>query len=93
MSDIKPTVEVDEEHISIKHQTVLDADNETEHSITLGYIWKNHPSLIFHSLYWGISAFGWGFDAQINGAMIGVPSFRRDFGYAPTQDGAGLFKS
>ncbi|KAK6500398.1 hypothetical protein TWF481_010742 [Arthrobotrys musiformis] len=81
MSDIKPTVEIDEERTSIKHQTVLDADNEKEHSITLGYIWKNHPSLIFHSLYWGVTAFGWGFDAQINGAMIGVPAFRQDFGY------------
>ncbi|KAF3913382.1 hypothetical protein ABW20_dc0107086 [Dactylellina cionopaga] len=81
MSDIKPTIEIDEERTSIKHQTVLDLDNEAEHALTFSYIWKNHRSLIFYSLYWGVSAFGWGFDAQINGAMISVPAFRRDFGY------------
>ncbi|KAH5037000.1 hypothetical protein HBI75_079330 [Parastagonospora nodorum] len=57
------------------------ADNETEHRLTLGDIWKNHRSLIWCSFFWAMCAIGWGFDAQINGAMISVPAFRRDFGY------------
>ncbi|EPS39421.1 hypothetical protein H072_6816 [Dactylellina haptotyla CBS 200.50] len=81
MADIKATIEIDEERTSIKQQTVIENDNAEEHSLTFSYVLRNHPSLIFFSFYWAISAFGWGFDSQINGAMISVPAFRRDFGY------------
>ncbi|KAJ8117777.1 hypothetical protein OPT61_g1105 [Boeremia exigua] len=57
------------------------ADNITEHHLTLRDVWKHHPALIGWSFYWSMCAIGWGFDAQINGAMISVTSFRRDFGY------------
>ncbi|RHZ66733.1 putative MFS alpha-glucoside transporter [Aspergillus thermomutatus] len=57
------------------------ADNDHEHSLTLRDVWKHHKPLIGWSFYWAMCAIGWGFDAQINGAMISVPSFRRDFGY------------
>ncbi|KAH6618791.1 general substrate transporter [Boeremia exigua] len=57
------------------------ADNITEHQLTLGDVWRDHRALIGWSFYWSMCAIGWGFDAQINGAMISVASFRRDFGY------------
>ncbi|KAH8895204.1 maltose permease [Thozetella sp. PMI_491] len=55
--------------------------NGLEHELTLNDICKNHKSLIGWSFYWAFCAIGWGFDAQINGAMISVASFRRDFGH------------
>ncbi|KAL1600758.1 hypothetical protein SLS60_007146 [Paraconiothyrium brasiliense] len=57
------------------------ADNINEHQLTLKEVWKKHPALIGWSFYWSMCAIGWGFDAQINGTMISVASFRRDFGY------------
>ncbi|EON67630.1 hypothetical protein W97_06773 [Coniosporium apollinis CBS 100218] len=56
-------------------------DNEQEHQLTLRYVFKHHKALIGWSFYWAMCAVGWGFDAQVNGAMISVPAFRRDFGY------------
>jgi hypothetical protein len=35
------------------------ADNETEHRLTLGEVWKNHPALIWCSVYWAMCAIGW----------------------------------
>jgi hypothetical protein len=35
------------------------ADNETEHRLTLGDIWKNHRSLIWCSFFWAMCAIGW----------------------------------
>jgi len=35
------------------------ADNETEHRLTLGQVWKNHPALIWCSFYWAMCAIGW----------------------------------
>ncbi|KAL6890039.1 maltose permease [Trichoderma evansii] len=52
-----------------------------EHELTIAEIWKSHKLVIWWCFYWAMAAVGWGFDAQINGAMISVPSFRRDFGY------------
>ncbi|KAL2829441.1 maltose permease [Aspergillus cavernicola] len=52
-----------------------------EDNMTMSYLFKHHQAVIWWSFYWAICAIGWGFDAQINGAMIAVASFRRDFGY------------
>ncbi|RDW72799.1 hypothetical protein BP6252_06706 [Coleophoma cylindrospora] len=46
---------------------------------------RGNASVLWWTFFFAISAVGWGFDAQVNGAMISVPSFRRDFGY--TKDG------
>lgn len=63
-----------------KVQTQLAVDDSLEHEITVKYMITHHKTLIFWVLWWATCAIGWGFDAQVNGAMIGVPSFRRDFG-------------
>lgn len=54
--------------------------NEREKQITVRDVFANHPRLAWWVFYWAMAAVGWGFDAQVNGAMISVPSFRRDFG-------------
>ena len=59
----------------------LAADDSLEHEITVEYMFAHHKKLIAWTFYWATCAIGWGFDAQVNGAMISVPSFRRDFGY------------
>lgn len=58
----------------------LAVDDSLEHEITVKYMFKNHKGLIAWTCFWATCSIGWGFDAQVNGAMIGVPSFRRDFG-------------
>jgi hypothetical protein len=55
-------------------------DQSLEHELTVKHMFANHKTLIFWTLWWATCAIGWGFDAQVNGAMISVPSFRRDFG-------------
>ncbi|TDZ67823.1 Major facilitator-type transporter ecdC [Colletotrichum trifolii] len=55
--------------------------NQQEHDLTLREVFKNHKTIVWWCFYWAMAAIGWGFDAQINGAMISVESFRRDFGY------------
>jgi hypothetical protein len=55
-------------------------DNVQEHQLTFMDVARNHKPLIWWSFYFAMCAVGWGFDAQVNGAMISVPSFRRDFG-------------
>ncbi|ORY13441.1 general substrate transporter [Clohesyomyces aquaticus] len=57
------------------------AAHGNEEGLTLKYIAHHHPALVWWSFFYAMSAVGWGFDAQVNGAMISVPSFRRDFGY------------
>lgn len=59
-------------------------DNVHEHQLTFIEVAQHHKALIWWSFYFAMCAVGWGFDAQVNGAMISVPSFRRDFGYAPS---------
>jgi hypothetical protein len=59
-------------------------DNVHEHQLTFIEVARYHKALIWWSFYFAMCAVGWGFDAQVNGAMISVPSFRRDFGYAPS---------
>ncbi|KAF4458226.1 maltose permease [Fusarium albosuccineum] len=60
---------------------VVNAERQAEHDMTLKQVLRQHPALVWWCFYWSIAAIGWGFDAQINGAMISVASFRRDFGY------------
>lgn len=54
--------------------------NEKEKQITVRDVFTKHPRLAWWIFYWAMAAVGWGFDAQVNGAMISVPAFRRDFG-------------
>jgi hypothetical protein len=54
--------------------------NEQEKQITVRDVFAKHPRLAWWIFYWAMAAVGWGFDAQVNGAMISVPAFRRDFG-------------
>ena len=54
--------------------------NEQEKQITVRDVFTKHPRLAWWIFYWAMAAVGWGFDAQVNGAMISVPAFRRYFG-------------
>jgi sugar porter (SP) family MFS transporter len=66
----------------------VNADRQLEHDLSLRDVFKRHPAIVGWSFYWAMAAVGWGFDAQINGAMISVSAFRRDFGYV--QDGESI---
>ncbi|KAF5123927.1 Sugar transport protein 12 [Metarhizium anisopliae] len=66
--------------LSFKHETVRTC-HLLEHRLTIKDVFNRHPALIWWSFYWSISGVGWGFDAQVNGRMLSVESFRRDFGY------------
>ncbi|KAF5980213.1 maltose permease [Fusarium coicis] len=68
------------EFIDAKSHAV-ETDRQAEHELTLKQCFKQHPAVVWWCFYWAIAAIGWGFDAQINGAMISVAAFRRDFGY------------
>ena len=48
----------------------ITVDNDLEHQLTLRDIIKHHKALVFWSFFWALCAIGWGFDAQVNGAMI-----------------------
>ncbi|KAJ4165098.1 hypothetical protein LMH87_006745 [Akanthomyces muscarius] len=64
----------------------LREDNKAEHELTVKQVLTSHPTLVWWIFYWAMAGVGWGFDAQVNGAMIGVESFRRDFGYYRASD-------
>jgi hypothetical protein len=82
-------------HSDVK-PTLPNADIDQEHQLTFRDAWKHHKAIVGWSFFWAMCAIGWfallsgtvlfkansrrGFDAQVNGAMISVPSFRRDFG-------------
>ncbi|CAF3430383.1 hypothetical protein SNK03_006687 [Fusarium graminearum] len=68
------------EYIDDKSHAII-TDRQAEHDLTFKQCFQKHPKVILWCFYWSIAAIGWGFDAQINGAMISVASFRRDFGY------------
>ncbi|KAK5992562.1 General alpha-glucoside permease-like protein [Cladobotryum mycophilum] len=68
------------EDISPKNET-LRADIQNEHDLSVKDVLVNHPALVFWTFYWAMAGVGWGFDAQVNGGMLSVNSFRRDFGY------------
>ncbi|KAL2130763.1 hypothetical protein VTI74DRAFT_5962 [Chaetomium olivicolor] len=57
------------------------AANQQEHGLALADIFRDHKAIVWWCFFWAMAAVGWGFDAQINGAMISIASFRRDFGY------------
>ncbi|KAJ9144194.1 Maltose permease [Pleurostoma richardsiae] len=42
---------------------------------------KKHPKIIWWSFFWCMCAVGWGFDTQVNGAIISVPAFRSYYGH------------
>lgn len=89
MDKSAPT-EIAHEEVSIKGEPTLvhgdkveaklAADDSLEHEITVKYMFAHHKKLIAWTFFWALCAIGWGFDAQVNGAMISVPAFRRDFG-------------
>jgi hypothetical protein len=56
--------------------------NDLDKNVTVRDVFRKHPQLAWWIFFWAMSAVGWGFDVQVNGAMISVPAFRRDFGYA-----------
>ncbi|SPO00321.1 related to maltose permease [Cephalotrichum gorgonifer] len=72
----EPTVS----HHDAKDEATASAAQE-EHDLTLSHVMGNHKAVVWWCFYWAMCAVGWGFDAQINGAMISVAAFRRDFGY------------
>ncbi|KAH6892441.1 general substrate transporter [Thelonectria olida] len=76
------------EFADLKGEAVVESDRQAEHDLTLKQVFANHPALAWWSFYWAMAGVGWGFDAQINGAMISVEAFRRDFGYV--QDGTAI---
>ncbi|KAH6689914.1 general substrate transporter [Plectosphaerella plurivora] len=59
----------------------VDSDNQREHEMTLGFVAKNHPKIIWWSFFWCMCAVGWGYDTQINGAIVGIPAFREFYGF------------
>ncbi|KAJ3479082.1 hypothetical protein NLG97_g8412 [Lecanicillium saksenae] len=65
----------------LQTKDALRQDNQVEHELTVKQVLTKHPVLVWWIFYWAMAGVGWGFDAQVNGAMIGVESFRRDFGY------------
>ncbi|KAK8931769.1 hypothetical protein H634G_04288 [Metarhizium anisopliae BRIP 53293] len=66
--------------LNFKHETVR-TYHLLEHELTIKDVFNRHPALIWWSFYWSMAGVGWGFDAQVNGGMLSVESFRRDFGY------------
>ncbi|KAH7121296.1 maltose permease [Dendryphion nanum] len=77
---------LERENVTVPDKTIIDeaalqADRLDEEGLTFSYVIRHHPALVWWSFFYAMSAVGWGFDAQVNGAMIAVPSFRRDFGY------------
>ncbi|PNS17522.1 Repressible high-affinity phosphate permease [Sphaceloma murrayae] len=59
----------------------LAADNAEEHELTLRVVARQHPKIILWSFFWCMCAVGWGFDTQVNGAMVSIPTFRGYYGY------------
>ncbi|RYP42129.1 hypothetical protein DL767_000494 [Monosporascus sp. MG133] len=64
-----------------KAKDAIAVDNQLEHDLTLSVVFRRHTALVWWCFYWAMAAVGWGFDAQINGAVLSIPSFRRDYGY------------
>ncbi|KAF5581628.1 maltose permease [Fusarium pseudocircinatum] len=72
------------EHMAISGKHVLDqiqVANANEHSLTFKDVARKHPKIIWWSFFWCMCAVGWGFDTQVNGAMVGVPAFRKYYGH------------
>ncbi|KAJ9297545.1 hypothetical protein DTO271G3_4320 [Paecilomyces variotii] len=56
-------------------------NNEEERQLSLWYVLLHHKGLVWWCFFFAVSAIGWGFDAQVNSAVISVPAFRKQFGY------------
>ncbi|KAL4865303.1 hypothetical protein BDV12DRAFT_211098 [Aspergillus spectabilis] len=65
---------------TVRGKSALISDNIFEHEQTVLQVIRSHPVLIWWAFFFSVSAIGWGFDAQVNGAVLSIPSFRRDFG-------------
>ncbi|GAB1213198.1 hypothetical protein ATERTT37_002347 [Aspergillus terreus] len=76
----KPSADAAEQETSVIHKEHSEANASVEDAMTFSYIVKHHKAIILWSFYWAMCAIG-GFDAQINGAVIAIPAFRREYGY------------
>ncbi|KAH7201512.1 general substrate transporter [Fusarium oxysporum] len=80
LSDKDATVE----HMAVSDKRPLDqiqVANANEHNLTFRDVARRHPKIIWWSFFWCMCAVGWGFDTQVNGAMVGVPAFRKYYGH------------
>ncbi|KAH6724133.1 maltose permease [Leptodontidium sp. 2 PMI_412] len=76
------TGEKKQDTASVHQEYAKDAAPPTEPAtISLREAIQGNGSVLWWTFFFAMSAIGWGFDAQVNGAMISVPAFRRDFGY------------
>ncbi|KAI5780041.1 general substrate transporter [Geopyxis carbonaria] len=57
-----------------------DATN-AEHAMTFKQAWRTEKGVFLWAAVFASAALSWGFDAQVNGAVLSIASFRRDFGY------------
>ncbi|KAF7556651.1 hypothetical protein G7Z17_g1189 [Cylindrodendrum hubeiense] len=60
----------------------LESYNANEHNLTFRQVVQKHPKIVWWSFFWCMCAVGWGFDTQVNGAIISVPAFREFYGTA-----------
>ncbi|KAE8378536.1 maltose permease [Aspergillus bertholletiae] len=79
MSDQRKTSVEHVELEAIKGSMI--GDNHEEQKLTFVQLLKQHPRIIAWSIFWCMCALGWGFDTQVNGAMVSVPAFREYYGY------------
>ncbi|RFU23972.1 hypothetical protein B7463_g12368, partial [Scytalidium lignicola] len=79
--------EVKRESDAVVHDEALSKINDAavaaaeEHSMSIMDVLRNNKRIVWWCFFFSMSACGWGFDAQVNGAMISVPSFRLKFGF------------
>ncbi|KAK2810585.1 hypothetical protein FQN50_002842 [Emmonsiellopsis sp. PD_5] len=71
------------EHVEMDDikKTAARDPNQDEATLSFADIARQHPRIVFWALFWCMTALGWGFDTQVNGAMVGVPAFRLYYGY------------
>ncbi|KAM0258478.1 hypothetical protein ACHAQJ_003817 [Trichoderma viride] len=69
------------EDIANPKDDTIRVDIQNEHELSVKEVFVKHPALVFWSFYWAMAGVGWGFDAQVNGGVLAIGSFRRDFGY------------
>jgi hypothetical protein len=67
------------ENIHVKTEQAREAAAE-EHSLTAWQAIRSNKRVVGWCVFFAFSCIGWGFDAQVNGAMVGVPGFRKTFG-------------
>ena len=67
------------ENMDVKTEQAREAAAE-EHSLTAWQAIRSNKRVVFWCIFFAFSCIGWGFDAQVNGAMVSVPQFRVTFG-------------